>query len=217
MYGQEILLRTDNAAISWIRNLKKPTGQTATWLEELGTYNLTIVHRSGRKHSNVDALQVLLKTGERQWSSSNEEDYDKTSDNIVIVCTRTNDKLDSNTFSGYILDGWQPEQIRQEQLNDPDKALLLATLDDSETRPSWDRVSLGTSSLKTLWRQWDRLQIQNGMLYRNFYASDEETSHLQLVIPKSLQSTVLKNFNDIPSAGHLGANKMVGRFQQSFN
>lgn len=42
-------------------------------------------------------------------SSSNEEDYDKTSDNIVIVCTRTNDKLDSNTFSGYILDGWQPE------------------------------------------------------------------------------------------------------------
>lgn len=150
-------------------------------------------------------------------SSSNEEDYDKTSDNIVIVCTRTNDKLDSNTFSGYILDGWQPEQIRQEQLNDPDKALLLATLDDSETRPSWDRVSLGTSSLKTLWRQWDRLQIRNGMLYRNFYASDEETSHLQLVIPKSLQSTVLKNFNDIPSAGHLGANKMVGRFQQSFN
>lgn len=150
-------------------------------------------------------------------SSSNEEDYDKTSDNIVIVCTRTNDKLDSNTFSGYILDGWQPEQIRQEQLNDPDKALLLATLDDSETRPSWDRVSLGTSSLKTLWRQWDRLQIQNGMLYRNFYASDEETSHLQLVIPKSLQSTVLKNFNDIPSAGHLGANKMVGRFKQSFN
>lgn len=66
VYEQEVLLRTDNAAISWIRNLKKPTGQTATWLEELGTYNLTIVHRSGRKHSNVDALQVLLKTGERQ-------------------------------------------------------------------------------------------------------------------------------------------------------
>jgi hypothetical protein len=39
--GQEVLLGTDNAAVSWMKNLKKPTGQTARWLPELGTYNLT--------------------------------------------------------------------------------------------------------------------------------------------------------------------------------
>lgn len=55
-------------------------------------------------------------------------------------------------------------------IDDPDIALLLTILDDRENRPFWDRVSPGTSSLKTLWRQWDRLQIKNGMLYRIFYA-----------------------------------------------
>lgn len=27
LYGQDVLLRTDNAAVSWVRNLKNPTGQ----------------------------------------------------------------------------------------------------------------------------------------------------------------------------------------------
>ena len=40
LYEQEVLLRTYNAAVSWMKNLKKPTGQTARWLQELGTYNL---------------------------------------------------------------------------------------------------------------------------------------------------------------------------------
>jgi hypothetical protein len=46
--GQEVLLGTDNAAVSWMKNLKKPTGQTARWLQELGTYNLTVTHVRGR-------------------------------------------------------------------------------------------------------------------------------------------------------------------------
>lgn len=134
VYGQKVLLRTDNTAVSLIRNLKKPTGQTARWLEELGTYNLTINHRSGRKHSKADALsrrpcKSWLKQERGNESSSNEEDSDETSDNIVRVCTWGNGKQDSSTPSGYILDGWQPDQIRQAQLNDPDIALLLATLD----------------------------------------------------------------------------------------
>jgi hypothetical protein len=36
LYGQKFLVRTDNAAVSWMKNLKKPTGQIACWLEELG-------------------------------------------------------------------------------------------------------------------------------------------------------------------------------------
>ena len=33
LYGREIILRTNNAAVSWMRNLRTPTGQTARWLE----------------------------------------------------------------------------------------------------------------------------------------------------------------------------------------
>ena len=56
LYGQDILLRTDNSAVSWIKSMKNPTGQVARWLQELETYNLTVTHRPGRKHTNADAL-----------------------------------------------------------------------------------------------------------------------------------------------------------------
>ena len=35
LYGQKVLLRTDNAAVSWMQSLKRPTGQVARWLREL--------------------------------------------------------------------------------------------------------------------------------------------------------------------------------------
>ena len=44
LYGQEILLRTDNAAVSWMRSLKTPSGQMARWLQEVSTYNLIVTH-----------------------------------------------------------------------------------------------------------------------------------------------------------------------------
>ena len=56
IYGQNVLPHTDNAAVNWMSNLKNPTGQVAIWLQELGTYDLQIEHRAGKKHSNADAL-----------------------------------------------------------------------------------------------------------------------------------------------------------------
>jgi len=56
LYGQEVLLRTDNAAVSWIKNLKMPNEQVARWLQEIGNYNLIVTHRPGRQHNNADAL-----------------------------------------------------------------------------------------------------------------------------------------------------------------
>lgn len=41
--GVHVLQGADNAAVSCIRNLKKPTGQTARWLDEFDTYNITIL------------------------------------------------------------------------------------------------------------------------------------------------------------------------------
>ncbi|CAG2220964.1 unnamed protein product [Mytilus edulis] len=49
VYGRPVLLRTDNAAVSWLQSLKDPTGQVARWLQTLGTYNFKVTHRAGRK------------------------------------------------------------------------------------------------------------------------------------------------------------------------
>jgi hypothetical protein len=47
IYGQQVTLRSDNAGVSWMRNLKNPTGQIARLLQEIGTHNLVVTHRAG--------------------------------------------------------------------------------------------------------------------------------------------------------------------------
>ncbi len=53
LYGQEVLLRTNNAAVSWMKSLKMPNGQVARWLQEIGNYNLIVTHRPDRQHNNA--------------------------------------------------------------------------------------------------------------------------------------------------------------------
>ena len=56
LYEQNVLLRTDNASVSWMKNLKKPSGQTARWLQEIDTHDLNVIHRPGLRHTTADAL-----------------------------------------------------------------------------------------------------------------------------------------------------------------
>ena len=226
LYGQKILLRTDNAAISWMKNLKKPTGQTARWLQEIETYHLEIVHRAGRTHSNADALSRRpCKSCERQeLGNMDSEDEDDSVQNgttevqhgSICAITRsslTNENAIQNTIS---ISGWEQSDIRQAQMEDDDISLVFVHKECDDPRPQWDMVSQASSALKTIWRSWDRLKIEGGLLYRQFIDEEKNTDLLQLLVPKSLRSDVLHNFHDIPSAGHLGAEKTLSRIQQFF-
>ncbi|CAC5365028.1 unnamed protein product [Mytilus coruscus] len=166
--GAEFLLRTDNAAVSWMKNLKKPTGQTARWLEELGTYNLTVTHRAGRKHSNTDALSRRpCKLCQRQESGNHTSD-DETDEiqleetdlvnkelpeneeptpriEIVQVCKRSQtEKQYGATPSSYCIEGWDPDSIKQCQLEDPDMSLIVTYLEEKKNKLT------GTKSQKEL-------------------------------------------------------------------
>ena len=141
LYGQEVLLRTDNAAISWMKNLKNPTGQTARWLQEIETYNLTVTHRVGTKHLNADALNRRLgRSCERQeqrnlLSDSDEDTNEVTPEISVRAVTRSEAAKDTiSPESGIVLHGWQLESVRQAQLDDKDIALLLVAKESNENR-----------------------------------------------------------------------------------
>ena len=57
--GQKVKLRTDNSAVSWIRNLKNQTGQVFRWLQYIETYDISVSHRAGKSHGNSDALSRI--------------------------------------------------------------------------------------------------------------------------------------------------------------
>lgn len=231
--GHKITLRTDNAAVSWMRNLKNPTGQVARWLEHIECFDLDVKHRPGRLHSNSDALsRIPCKACARQ--ENNTDDHEcmteqtiqickpepNTDNDTVNVCTVTTRGQFQQSVQQQIrvphamLESWDPVSVRQEQVLDPSIGLIVNALESSQ-KPSWEDISPTSSTCKTLWRQWDRLTIIAGMLYRKFY-TDADNAVLQLVVPLSLRATVLKNYHDIPSAAHLGSDKTLEKVKSQF-
>ena len=125
LYGQSVLLRTDNAAVSWMRTLKLPTGQVARWLQELNTYNLEVIHRGGRSHSNADALSRMpCKACKHQQKLQEEFDSinnpDEVSKETIMIVTRSqaNSQTSEMTNNQILLNGWDPVEISTSQLND---------------------------------------------------------------------------------------------------
>lgn len=56
LYGQDVVVRTDHGALTWLLKFKNPEAQLARWLEVISQYRLTLEHRAGRIHKNADGL-----------------------------------------------------------------------------------------------------------------------------------------------------------------
>ena len=56
LLGRKFLIRTDHAALTWLRRTPEPIGQQARWCEILEEFDIEIKHRPGKQHGNADAL-----------------------------------------------------------------------------------------------------------------------------------------------------------------
>ena len=56
LLGRPFIIRTDHAALQWLKSTPEPIGQQARWLEILEEFDFSVQHRPGTKHINADAL-----------------------------------------------------------------------------------------------------------------------------------------------------------------
>ena len=56
---KKFVLRTDPAAIKWLKNFKEPTGQLSQWMERMSMFEFIIQHRPGKRHENADELSRI--------------------------------------------------------------------------------------------------------------------------------------------------------------
>lgn len=59
LHGQRFTVITDHMALKYLLNLTNPTGRLGRWLMFLNSYNLEIINRPGKQHSNVDTLSRI--------------------------------------------------------------------------------------------------------------------------------------------------------------
>ena len=248
IYGRHTILRTDNAAVSWMRNLKDPAGQMARWLQHLETFDLEVHHRPGNKHCNADALsrmpckqcgnssdpekmendtadQEQMETTDHEqveWDTTDQEQVemdttDESEPPHVRVTTRKQSKKLAAEFrqTDHLLDGWDPVEIRNQQQADKDIQPLMTAVEAGQPRPLWQDISAESQNLKTLWRQWERIQVIGGILYRKWYEADG-SYRWQMVTPKEKRKDVLWHFHDAPTGGHLGVERTAEKARHHF-
>jgi transposase InsO family protein/predicted aspartyl protease len=56
LMGRRFQVRTDHAALQWLRRIPDPVGQQARWIGYMEEFDFTVVHRPGSRHGNADAL-----------------------------------------------------------------------------------------------------------------------------------------------------------------
>ena len=89
---------TDHSALIWLMNIKEPSGRLMRWSIYLQQYDFIIIHRSGKKHLNADAVSRLhySESGELCVVDKNTFCLTKLLREI-LVSTRANSKTDLTT------------------------------------------------------------------------------------------------------------------------
>ena len=188
LLGKQFHVRTDHSALKWLYSFKNPKGQVARWLERLAEFNFSIEHRPGRCHQNADAL-------------SRSPTPDTLDEKAVFVEAVT---------SGAWLGRWTKSEFALYQREDVAIGQVIKWVEKGE-RPERREIAGESAFLGSLWSQFNRLTMEDGLLFRTYESEDGKTKHLQLVVPQKLVKDVMVMLHDTPTCGHLGARKTAER------
>ena len=196
LLGKPFVLRTDHGSLTWLSNFKNPEGQMARWLEALQEYNFQIVHRQGRLHGNADAMsrRPCNQCG-RQDHIPNEEDLD-----VYLVQQNSGDT---------------DQDFRKLQLDDPSIGFVFKAKEENKL-PSLEVIKGQSLSTRRLIELWPRLQIHDGMLWRNYEDVQTKQEWKQLIVPQSSREEILEEIHAGVKGGHLGEDKTLQQLKKRF-
>jgi len=85
LLGRHFVIRTDHAALSWLRKTPEPMPQLARWLTLIEQFDYEVVHRHGKQHANADGLSrrptITDDQGSRLTQCQNESEVSSSMDN----------------------------------------------------------------------------------------------------------------------------------------
>ena len=223
LIGKPFIVRTDHAALKWLKSFKQPEGQVARWLEELSVFDMEdIEHRPGRKHSNADGLSrgpcpqcKMDHYGEkirRGKAATTPIDHSN-------VITRSQAKTETKTTSEDLSSNWlasfnlNTESFKLQQASDPVLSEVASWVRDG-VRPKFSQISPSGSDVKFYWSQFESLCVMNDLLVRKLDQNDN--IKLQILVPPSLRNDVMTECHSVLTAGHLGIAKTIGNVKKRF-
>ena len=180
LLGKHYKVRTDHAALTWLRRTPEPIGQQARWLEIMEDYDF-VEHRPGLRHANADAISrrpCTLKSCVCKQVGVE----DVITAGAVCAATLCNSENDADETGFGSIQAIQLAQERDEYI-----AKILQFLKQSPEKPPWESVTMLSHDVKVLWSFWPRLRIYQGVLQRSFEETDNQAVIWQVILPKSMR------------------------------
>jgi hypothetical protein len=123
-------------------------------------------------------------------------------------------QVDDNNCTEPVVTGdpWTKEEIIAAQRNDSEIGAIYRALEESNTKPDSQTITLWSGPSKTLVHYWPRLSIRNGVLYRRFEDPDGIRSTWQIVVPETYlpekyRQQIIERAHSGMTGGHLGRKK----------
>ena len=210
--GAPFILRTDHAALVWLRSFKNLRGRLARWIEQLEFYKFTVQHVPASSIPHVDALSRMPNRpcDPTCTHCTRIEQREKllTASNINISWTRV-------TPSG----GVSPEQMAIDQRCDEDLKSIVTSLLQGQPRPLFQDISQYGPVTRTLWHQYQSLVVVNNIMFRRYEntSGKPEFSFLQLILPQvHIKPTVQFYHSNISCGQHVRREKTLALIKRYF-
>ena len=199
LYGNSFTVLTDNNPLTYVLTSANLDATGHRWLAALGTYEFDIKYRPGINNQDADALSRMPMSKE----------------SVKSICK----KLDIANIESF----GSPDttDIAQIDLNmdvymDLDWKELQHQ--DSNIRPLIEKVMSGEKPKKSqkpcspLLKMFDRLCVEDGILYRKVNLQDQDKK--QLILPSVKVPTVLQLLHD--EMGHPGRERTLSLIKERF-
>ena len=136
LLGRPIIIRTDHAALSWLKRTAEPMPQLARWLTFIEQFDYTILHRAGERHGNADGL-------------SRKPAEDEVCDEVRVLRERSD---------SFVLVG---ESLPKLQRNDPELGPIVNMRLLQEEPPDSEVLGVESELTKKFATKWPRLVVKD--------------------------------------------------------
>jgi len=204
LLGRAFKIRSDHAALQWLRKTPNPVGQEARWLEKLEEYDYAIIYRAGKLHSNADAMsrRPCRKACCREELVTQTEPDPQD----IIQNRRISTEQDIPAI-------WTRQEIAAAQKQDVHLRLIYDRLQKNIGKPTREEIALESAETKTYWYQWSVLALRSEMLCRRF-TDVVGKSWWQVILPHAYRKEFIHAIHGRGMREHLGMARTTAKLQE---
>ncbi|CAF0929655.1 unnamed protein product [Brachionus calyciflorus] len=211
LFGREFDCYVDHQPLSWLLTCKKPNSRLARWLIRISNYTFKIHYKSGKSHTNADALS--------RWPLPiDDEQVQK--EQLLHIADDSEPKLVINLID--LVNESNTNQNQNEKFNisaeEQDKDEAIKWIKELIVENKCDKPTITkfkTNYHKKLYDSYEELSIENSILFLN-KQSNNETMNKLLVLPTHLINKTIEKIHSSIFGGHLGVRKTYDKVRLRF-